>query len=303
MTFSIFSCIMAKEKKKGTIKMAEKIKITADSTCDLSKELVEKYNIEIVPLGIYLGDDLFTDGVNITPQQIFDYVDKTKILPKTSAVTIYEYTEIFKKYVDDGYTVIHVNISSSMSSSYSNAVKAAEEVGNVYVVDSANLSTGSGHVVLELADMIAEGKTAKEAVEEIKNIIPKVNASFILGNLDYMKKGGRCSGVAVLGANLLKLKISIEVKDGAMQPGKKYRGPLANVLKEYAEDRLNSVDMKIRKKRVFVTHTCMEDTLPNMIRDFLVEKNYFDEVIITSAGSTVLSHCGKDTLGVLFIEE
>ena len=283
--------------------MAEKIKITADSTCDLSEELVKKYNIEIIPLGVYLGDELYTDGVNITPQQIFDYVERTKVLPKTSAVTIYEYTEIFRKYIDEGYTVIHVNISASMSSSYSNAVKAAEEVGNVYVVDSANLSTGSGHVVLELADMIAAGKTAKEAVEEIKNIIPKVNASFILGNLDYMKKGGRCSGVAVLGANLLKLKISIEVKDGAMQPGKKYRGPLANVLKEYAEDRLSSVGMKIRKKRVFVTHTCMEDTLPNMIKDLLLEKNYFDEVIITSAGSTILSHCGKDTLGVLFIEE
>ena len=161
--------------------MAEKIKITADSTCDLSEELVKKYNIEIIPLGVYLGDELYTDGVNITPQQIFDYVERTKVLPKTSAVTIYEYTEIFRKYIDEGYTVIHVNISASMSSSYSNAVKAAEEVGNVYVVDSANLSTGSGHVVLELADMIAAGKTAKEAVEEIKNIIPKVNASFILG--------------------------------------------------------------------------------------------------------------------------
>lgn len=283
--------------------MPEKIKITADSTCDLSAELIEKYNIEIIPLGVYLGDNLYRDGVNITPNQIFDFVAKNKVLPQTSAVTIFEYAEIFKKYVDDGYKVIHVSISASMSSTHNNALAAAEEVGNVYVVDSENLSTGSGLVVLELADMISQGKTAEEAVAEIKNIIPKVNASFILGNLDYMKKGGRCSSVAALGANLLKLKISIEVKNGAMQTSKKYRGPLATVLKEYAEDRLADVDMKIRKKRIFVTSTCVEDTLPNMIKDLLCEKNYFDEVLITSAGSTVLSHCGKDTLGILFIEE
>lgn len=283
--------------------MVHKIKITADSTCDLSPELVKKYNIDIIPLSINMGENSYKDGVNITPQQIFDFVDKTKILPKTSAITILEYTEVFKKYVDDGYDVIHINIGSKFSSTHNNACAAAEEVGHTYVVDSENLSTGSGHVVLEIADRIASGMSAKEAVNDIKNILPKVNASFILGNLDYMKKGGRCSGVAVLGANILKLKASIEVVDGAMQVGKKYRGPLLNVLKEYVDDRLNSVNMNIRKKRIFVTSTCVEDTLPNAIRDYLAEKNFFDEILVTSAGSTVLSHCGKDTLGILFIEE
>lgn len=283
--------------------MPVKVKITADSTCDLSPELIEKYDIEIVPLTVIMGENAYKDGVDITPQKIFDYVAETKILPKTSAITIVEYEEVFKKYVDQGYEVIHVNISSGFSSTHNNACAAAEEVGNVYVVDSENLSTGSGHVVLELADRIAAGMSAKEAVEDVKKIIPKVNASFILGNLDYMKKGGRCSGVAVLGANLLNLKISIEVKNGGMQVGKKYRGPLLKVLKEYVDDRICGNEDKIIKKRIFVTSTCVEDTLPNAIRDYLAEKNIFDEIIVTSAGSTVLSHCGKDTLGILYIDK
>ena len=283
--------------------MSEKIKITADSTCDLSPELIQKYDIEIIPLTINMGDKSYKDGINIIPQNIFDFVDKTGNLPQTSALTIYEYLEVFKKYVDQGYKVIHINIGSKFSSTHNNACAAAEDIGNTIVVYSENLSTGSGHVVLEIADKINEGMTAEEAVDYVKSVIPKVNASFILGNLNYMKKGGRCSGVAVLGANLLNMKISIEVKDGAMQVGKKYRGPLLNVLKKYVDDRLASCDMKIRKKRVFVTSTCVEDTLPNAIRDYVAEKNFFDEIIVTSAGSTVLSHCGKDTLGILFIEE
>lgn len=283
--------------------MLNNIKITADSTCDLSRELIEKYDIEIIPLTINMGDSSYKDGIDITPQKIFDFVSETKILPKTSAITIFEYSEVFKKYVDEGFEVIHINIGSKFSSTHSNACAAAEEVGNTYVIDSENLSTGSGHIVLEIADRIESGMSAADAVNAVKELLPKVNASFILGNLDYMKKGGRCSGVAVLGANLLKLKASIEVKDGEMKVGKKYRGPLLNVLKEYADDRLNAVNMKIRKKRIFVTSTCVEDTLPNAIRDYLAAKNYFDEILVTSAGSTVLSHCGKDTLGILFIEE
>lgn len=283
--------------------MSVKVKITADSTCDLSPELIEKYDIEIVPLTVIMGENAYKDGVDITPQKIFDYVAETKILPKTSAITIVEYSEVFKKYVDRGYEVIHVNIGSKFSSTHNNACAAAEEVGSVYVVDSENLSTGSGHVVLELADRIAAGMSAKKAVEEVEKLIPKVNASFILGNLDYMKKGGRCSGVAVLGANLLNLKISIEVKNGGMQVGKKYRGPLLKVLKEYVDDRICGNEDKIIKKRIFVTSTCVEDTLPNAIRDYLAEKNLFDEILVTSAGSTVLSHCGKDTLGILYIDK
>ena len=208
--------------------MIENVAITADSTCDLSPDLIARYGIRIIPLHVTMGEDTYTDGVDLSAPQIFDYVSKTGILPKTSAVSISEYAEVFSSLVSSGRQVIHINIGSQFSSTGQNARLAAEEVGagKVFVIDSENLSTGSGHIVLSVIDFLENGVAPEDIPEKIKEVIPRVDASFILGNLEYMKKGGRCSSVAVLGANLLNLKACIEVKDGAMGVAKKYRGNL-----------------------------------------------------------------------------
>lgn len=285
--------------------MNQNIAITADSTCDLSPELIREYGITVTPLHVTMGEVTYTDGVDLSAPQIFDYVAKTGILPKTSAVSISEYAEVFRSLVEQGKTVIHVNISSKFSSTGQNAAIAAEEVGKdkVFIVDSENLSTGSGLLVLAIGDMIREGLSVPEILEKVKDLIPRVDASFILGNLEYMKKGGRCSSVAVLGANLLNLKACIEVKDGAMGVGKKYRGKLEDVLKKYADDRLCEGKDTYDPKRVFITSTCTERAIPDMVRDYVASKGIFDEILVTTAGSTVTSHCGKNTLGILFIHQ
>lgn len=285
--------------------MTENIVITADSTCDLSPELIRDYHIIVTPLHVMMGEETFTDGVDLSAAQIFDYVSQSGVLPKTSAVSISEYAAVFRPLVESGKTVIHVNIGGKFSSTGQNAVIAAEEVGKdkVFIVDSENLSTGSGHVVLQITDMIQQGLSAREIVEKIQDLLPRIDASFILGNLEYMRKGGRCSAVAALGANLLNLKACIEVKNGVMGVGKKYRGNLEDVLRKYTDDRLSQGPDAYEKKRVFVTSTCTDPEIPNMVRDYIVAKNIFEQVIITTAGSTVTSHCGKNTLGVLFIRK
>lgn len=285
--------------------MTENIVITADSTCDLSPELIRDYHIIVTPLHVMMGEETFTDGVDLSAAQIFDYVSQSGVLPKTSAVSISEYAAVFRPLVESGKTVIHVNIGGKFSSTGQNAAIAAEEVGKdkVFIVDSENLSTGSGHVVLQIADMIQQGLSAREIVEKIQDLLPRIDASFILGNLEYMRKGGRCSAVAALGANLLNLKACIEVKNGVMGVGKKYRGNLEDVLRKYTDDRLSQGPDAYEKKRVFVTSTCTDPEIPNMVRDYIVAKNIFEQVIITTAGSTVTSHCGKNTLGVLFIRK
>ena len=285
--------------------MIENVAITADSTCDLSPDLIARYGIRIIPLHVTMGEDTYTDGVDLSAPQIFDYVSKTGILPKTSAVSISEYAEVFSSLVSSGRQVIHINIGSQFSSTGQNARLAAEVVGagKVFVIDSEYLSTGSGHIVLSVIDFLENGVAPEDIPEKIKEVIPRVDASFILGNLEYMKKGGRCSSVAVLGANLLNLKACIEVKDGAMGVAKKYRGNLEDVLKKYVDDRLSQPAEAYETKRVFITSTCTKDRIPLMIRDYVASKGIFDEILVTTAGSTVTSHCGKNTLGVLFIRK
>ena len=177
-----------------------KIKITCDSTCDLTKELYEKYGIEVIPLGITLGEALYLDSVDVTTQKVFDYVAEKGELPKTSAISVADYETVFKKYVSDGYSVVHINISSEFSACYQHARLAAEEVGNVYPIDSRNLSTGSGHLVLAAAEMAASGMTASDIADKLNEIQNKLDVSFVLQTLDYLKKGGRCSGILALGA-------------------------------------------------------------------------------------------------------
>ena len=193
-----------------------KIKITCDSTCDLTKELYEAYGVEVVPLGITLGESLYLDGVDVTTQKVFDYVAETGELPKTSAISVASYESVFKKYVSEGYSVVHINISSEFSACYQHARLAAEEVGNVYPIDSRNLSSGSGHLVLAAAEMVKDGLTAAEIADQLNQIKDKLDVSFVLQTLDYLKKGGRCSGVLALGAAMLQLRPEIEVVDGGI---------------------------------------------------------------------------------------
>lgn len=280
-----------------------KIKLTSDSTCDLSPELLKKYDIDILPLYVSLGEETKKDGVEATPDDIYKYVDKTGKLPKTSTANISDIIEFFENYRNEGYTVIHFSISSDFSSSYHNACIAAEEVDGVFVVDSRNLSTGQGLVVLHAADLVLEGKTAEEIKAECDALTPKVEASFVVDSIDYLHKGGRCSAVAALGANLLKLKPCIEVIDGKMTPSKKYRGKIDKVIIDYVCDRLRGRD-DIVKNRIFITHTkCNQETV-DAVRNKINELYPgFSEILETTAGCTITSHCGPNTLGILFIRK
>lgn len=279
-----------------------KIKLISDSTCDLSKELIEKYDIEILPLFVGVGDKNLRDGVEITPEDIYDYVDKSGKLPTTAAPNIDSFLTVFRRWRDEGYEIVHFNISGDFSSSYRNACLAAEEVGGVYVVDTRNLSTGQGLVVLYGAELLAQGKSAAEIAEACSAVTPKVEASFVVDSIDYLRKGGRCSAVAALGANLLKLKPCIEVIDGKMTPSKKYRGNIGKVILQYVDDRLKGRD-DIDLHRIFITHTRCDDEIIARVEEKI--KSYFDfgEILETTAGCTVTSHCGPYTLGILFIRK
>lgn len=282
--------------------MEQKIIITSDSTTDLSAELKERYNISTLPLGVTLGDKTFLDGVDITPDDIYAHHEKTGELPKTSAANLGDCIDFFKPFADANKTVIHFTISSEMSSTFNNARMAAQEFDNIYVIDSKNLSTGGGLLVIAAAEMAAKGLPAEEIVSKIEELIACVDASFIIDNLDYLHKGGRCSALAVLGANLLKLKPCIEVKNGSMGVGKKYRGKFSDVLKTYVEERIgdaNDIDLD----RVFVTHAGCDMDIVNAVVEQVKAAAPFKEVFLTRAGCTISSHCGANTLGVLFIRK
>lgn len=280
--------------------MAEKIIITSDSTTDLSPELLERYGIITLPMGITLGDKTYRDGIDIKPDDIYEHQKKYGELPKTAATNVAECVDFFKPIVDEGYSIIHFTISSEMSSTYNNACIAADDFENVYIVDTRNLSTGGGLLLLAACDMIKEGLSAKEIAARCRDVAKRVDASFVIDSLEYLYKGGRCSALSVLGANLLKLKPCIEVKNGAMGVGKKYRGKFAEVLKIYANDRLENKDDLV-PTRVFITHAGCEDSVVQSIVDLVKSKGIFEEVFVTRAGCTVSSHCGANTLGVLFI--
>lgn len=280
-----------------------KILISTDSTADLSQQLLEKNNIEVFSLTIVRDSESLRDGIDIKTPDIFEFKEKTGRLTTTSAGNIADYEEFFLHHLKEYDEIIHFTISSDMSSSYANAKLGAEEMDNVYVIDSRNLSTGIGLQVLKACDLRDSGKSAKEIVEYIGSIADKVRASFVLDTLDYMKKGGRCSSVVALGANLLKLKPCIEVHNGKMDVAKKYRGKISAVYTEYVKEQLPDKS-KLDTKRVFVTHTCLDN--PQDVKEVveLVKgMNLFDEVYETVAGCSVSVHCGPGTLGVLFIEK
>ena len=280
-----------------------KIKIISDSTCDLSPELLAKYDIDILPLYVVTGDKTQKDGLEITPEDIYDYVKETGKLPSTSAPNVDDYMTKFKKWRDEGYEVVHFNISSDFSSAYQNALNAASQTDGVYVVDTRNLSTGSGLVVLHGAELAQQGKSAAEIKEACDAMTDKVEASFVVDSIDYLHKGGRCSSVAALGANLLKLKPLIEVLDGKMKAGKKYRGNIDKVILNYVSDKLSGRD-DIDKHRIFITHTKFNEVTVQQVRKKITELYPgFEEILETTAGCTITSHCGPGTLGILFVRK
>ena len=279
-----------------------RIKILSDSTCDLSKELLEKYNITLVPLTIIKNGEAFQDGVTITPAEIFAHVAAGGGLCSTTAMNVGEYTEYFSKYSAEYDGVIHINLEAGFSSSHQNACLAAEDFDNVRVVDSQNLSTGQGLVVLEACKLAQECNDLDELYEKVQAFTEKVEASFLLDQLQYMVKGGRCSSAAALGANLLNLKPCIEVKNGKMGVVKKYRGNYAKCLAAYVKDRIaNRVDLQ--RGTLFVTRTPVSDECLKSVADAVNEYADFENVYWTEAGCTVSCHCGPGTLGVLFVRK
>ena len=278
------------------------VKITCDSTCDLPQALYAKYDVDVAPLAVALGEELHRDGVDISATQLFDYVKKSGVLPKTSAVSMGEYLDLFGKYVNEGRTVIHISLSSNLSASHQNAVLAAEELGNVYVIDSRNLSTGSGHLVIEAAEMAAQGLDAAAIAARLNEMKERVDASFVLQTLEYLQKGGRCSSVTALGARALQLRPEIRVADGGMGVGKKYRGSMEKSVLDYVRGRLEGRD-DVDTHRIFVTHSPMDQAVVDKAMALVKELHPFEEVIETSAGCTICSHCGPNCLGVLFFKK
>ena len=282
--------------------MSNKIILSADATCDLPKELVEKFNVHIVPLHITFEGNDYLDNVDITADVIFDAYWKNKTLPKTAAINISEYSVLFENWVNEGYDVIHINLSSAISASHQNCKIAASEFENVYVIDSKNLSTAAGLIVMQAGKFIKEGFSAKEVYEKTLDKVSKAHASFVLDTLEFMKAGGRCSSVVALGANLLNLKpcISVDNETGKMGVGKKYRGDLSKVLPKYVADQLSMYD-NIDTESIFVTHTVIDDKLVELVKSSIKENMNFENIYESVASCTISSHCGPATLGILFL--
>ncbi len=285
--------------------MNKKILISADSTCDLPKEILTKYHILTTPLHIVLGENTYEDLVNITPEDIYAHFGKTSQLPKTSAVNIQEYIDAFKPYVDDGYEIIHLNIGHSLSTCYQHCQLAARELGvKVHAVDSCNLSLGTGLLVMEAVDMAEKGMGAAEIAENLNRLTNKVQCSFVIDKMDYLKAGGRCSAAAAFGANLLNIKPCIEVNntDGSMSAGKKYRGSFAKVLTQYIDNKMESFS-NISKKRACLIHAGISEDIFNELVAHVENRHYFDQLITSRASCTISSHCGPNTMGFMFMTD
>ena len=278
-----------------------KIAISAESTLDLSKELIKQYDVHIIPFTVLLGEDAYLDG-DINAQDIFDYVDKNKILPRTSAVNEFQYREYFKGLLDQGYeAIIHISLSSEISTSCSQAINASKKFDNVYVIDSRSLSTGIALQAIYARKLVNKGLNPQEIVEKVKARIPYVQASFVIQTLEYLHKGGRCSGLLRFGAAILRIKPQIIVSEGKMAPAKKYIGRKSQVVQQYCKDTLEQFanpDLSV----AFVTHTLATPEMVSVAIEALKNRG-FKTIYETTAGATITSHCGPQTLGILFIND
>lgn len=282
--------------------MSKPVMITADSTCDLSPELLERFQIKTIPLTIQLGDDSFLDGQGFTPELMYKRYRQDGTLPKTAACSIQQFIDFFSQFTAAGYEVVHLDISSELSCSYANARLAAQELEGVYPVDSQMLSTGVGLLAIEGAECRDKGMSAEEIARHLTALTDKVDTSFVLDTLEFMWKGGRCSAVASLGANLLKLKPALEMKDGKLGVYKKYRGSITAVYQQYIKERL--AGKSIRPGHVFITESGeIEEATVTELEALVRELIPVKEIHHTTAGCTISSHCGPKTLGVLFINE
>lgn len=280
-----------------------KVSIIADSTCDLSKELLERYQITTFPLHVHLGEEEYLDGVSVTPDELYRWSDANKATPKTSTVSPGEAQDVINKALESAEEVICFTISQDMSACCQVVRMAAQELEveeKVHVIDSANLSTGIGLQIIEAAVMAQSGMSAGEIVGKIKELQPYVRASFVVDTLTYLYRGGRCSGLAAMAGGTFKLHPYISVVDGKMKPGKKYRGKMDAVIRDYVKD-LTPALKKARPDRVFITHSGCDQGIIDSVRTQLEALDHFEEILITRAGCVVSSHCGPGTLGVLFI--
>ena len=282
--------------------LTQSVVITSDSTCDLSQELLDRYDIPVIPLTITLGEDTFLDGSSFTPLDMYARYKQDGTLPKTSAPSVQEFLDFFSQFTEKGCEVVHLDISSELSNTYNAACMAAEELGHVHVVDSRMLSTGVGLLAIEGAECRDRGMTAQEIAEHLRDLTGKVQTSFVLDTLQFMWKGGRCSAVSALGANLLSLKPGLEMKDGKLGVYKKYRGNIKTVYKQYVKERLQG--RRVRPGHVFITESGeVDDAVLEEIFALVRETIPVQEIHHTMAGCTVSTHCGPKTLGILFIEE
>ncbi len=279
--------------------------ITADSTCDLPQYLIEKNNIIITPLSILLGESSFQDGVDVFPNDIYDYVAKTGVLPKTAAVPPSQYHDLFERLTNEGCSVVHIGLSSAISSTYQNACIAAADFDNVYCVDSKSLCMAMGLLVLKACDFRQKGFDAKKIANRVNSLVPKVSTTFVLDNLEYLHKGGRCSGIVKFSANVLGIKPSIAVdnKEGTLDVAKKYRGKMDIVYKQYINDCLRDVN-KIDPSRIVIANSGgVSPEIISFAKGVIEGKNKFDQVITADAGCTISSHCGPKTLAIFYIRK
>ena len=277
-----------------------KICISAESTIDLPKTLLEEFDIHTVPFSVLLGETLGLDGV-VTPPEIFDYVDRTGVLPKTSAVNQVQFEDYFEELLKDYDAIIHFSLSSDLSSAYQNAVNAAEGKKNIFVIDSMSLSTGIALLAINASKLAKAGKSPEEIVKISKDRIPHDQASFVLATVDYLYKGGRCSALAKLGVQLFRIRPQIIVADGKMRPGKKYMGKQLQCVESYVQDTLeefNNPDLSL----AFVTHSHATDDMIEAAKNALIKRG-FKRVEVTIAGATISSHCGPKCLGILYLND
>lgn len=279
-----------------------KIKILSDSTCDLPKELLEKYNITPTPLSVIKNDEVFKDGVTITPTEIFQHVAGGGALCTTSAVSVGEYEDFFEAYAKDYDGVIQITIGSGFSASYQNACLAAEDYENVRVVDSRNITIGQGFLALKAWELAQTATDLDALADTLREYAEKAEASFVVDKLDYLVKGGRCSSAAALGANLLNLKPCIEVRDNKMTVVKKYRGSFSKCLASYVKDRLDGRE-DIDRSTLFVVKTVVPEDSYSAVMDAVSEFGRFEQVLEATAGCTISCHCGPGTLGIIFMRK
>lgn len=278
-----------------------KVAISTESTCDLSNELINENDVKIIPYTITLGDDVVTDGDGVA-DKIFEYVKKTKILPKTSAINEEDYAEHFTKILNEGYdAIVHITLSSGISCTNSNAVSASKRFENVYIIDSKSLSTGIGLLVLYAVGLAKNGTEPSAIAEKLEKRVPNLQTSFVIDRLDYLYKGGRCNALELFGANLLKLHPQIVLHDGKMKPEKKYRGKMEKVVTEYCNDTLKEFN-NYDKSIAFVTHTTATPEMVEIAKSKLKEAG-FENIYETIAGGTITSHCGENTLGILYFND